>query len=275
MKKELKNFILKYSIDTDLVDSSITFEDIKGDWEIKKYWEVEDWRNVRMRCLCEKSTIKKCYTIQNIINGKILEPIGSSCITTLFPNMIKEKEYVQQKYIWDTQQIMGNYLCVVCQNFNDGDTYNRVCKDKTCIETYFKRVSLQHVCEFINMHLTHNISKNLFIVAKNIQKKKEANILIKKRLDYEKNLYIERLTKLKEIVNNKRLATIELGFNKIKQSKNEQRYILASGILEKVNCNLKEINENKLIREQFEIWKTNVAAIKKIELEINNYDFEF
>lgn len=275
MKKELKNFILKYSIDEELNNSSITFEDIKGDWEIKKYWEVEDWRNVRVRCLCEKATIKKCYTIENIINGKILEPIGSTCINALFPNKIKEKAYVEQKFIWDTQQIMGEYLCVVCQNFNDGDTHNHVCKDKICIETYFKRISLQHVCDFIKMHLTHDISKNIFITAKNIQKRKEAKLLIQKRLDYEKKLYSERLTKLKEIVDKKRLSTMELGFNKMKQAKNEQRYILASGILEKVNCNLKEINEKKLIREQFEIWKTNVATIKKIEMEINNYDFEF
>jgi len=275
MKKELKKFILKYSIDGKISDSLITFEDIKNDWKIKKYWEVEDWRNVRTRCLCEKATIKKCYTIENVINGKILEPLGSTCITALFPHLKKEKEYVQQKFIWDTEQIMGEYLCVVCQNYNDGDTRDRVCKDKNCIETYFKRVSLQHICDYIKMHLTHDISQNIFITAKTIQKKKEAKLLIQKRLNDEKKLYNERLAKLKAIVDKKRLATLDLSLNKLKQNKNEHRYILASGILKKVNCDLKEINEKKLLREQFETWRKNVATIKKIENKINNYDFEF
>jgi len=275
MKNELKKFILKHSIDETNPNPLITFDDIKGDWEIDEYWEIDDWKNIRTRCLCEKTTIKYCYSIKNIINGKILQPLGSSCITALFPLKKDDKEYAKQKYIWNTQQIMGDYLCVVCQNYNNGDTRERVCKNKVCIETYFKRISLQNICGYIKLHLTHDISKNIYIIAKDIQKRQEAKILIKKRLDDEKELYALRLSKLQTIVDKKRLATMELAFNKLKQNKIEERYIIASNIIEKVNCGIKKTNDKILIKNYFENWKKNVASIKKIELEINNFDFEF
>ena len=46
-------------------------------------WRITDWREDESQayeCICGKENIKYLYKIENIINGKILYPIGSSCI---------------------------------------------------------------------------------------------------------------------------------------------------------------------------------------------------
>lgn len=46
-------------------------------------WRITDWcedESQAHECICGKENIKYLYEIENIINGKILYPIGSSCI---------------------------------------------------------------------------------------------------------------------------------------------------------------------------------------------------
>ena len=51
--------------------------DIVEEWEI---YDCEEDADCSSKCICGKENIRYLYTIRNIYNGKMLFPIGSSCI---------------------------------------------------------------------------------------------------------------------------------------------------------------------------------------------------
>ena len=56
---------------------SVLWEDAVEEWEIVDCEEDEFCSEI---CICGKENIRYLYTIENTINGRILYPIGSSCI---------------------------------------------------------------------------------------------------------------------------------------------------------------------------------------------------
>lgn len=73
MSDYLKNFI-KTVIDS---SESNNWEESVKEWEIVDFDEDKD---LSSSCICGKAGLRYLYTIENLVNGNVLAPIGSSCI---------------------------------------------------------------------------------------------------------------------------------------------------------------------------------------------------
>lgn len=85
----VKNLILKviYNSESDEWDGAVT------EWEI---YDCEEDETCSEECICGKENIKYLYTIRNILNGKLLFPIGSSCIKKFNRADLKEETTLRE-----------------------------------------------------------------------------------------------------------------------------------------------------------------------------------
>lgn len=67
---------------------SDNWQEAVTEWEI---YDCEEDENCSEECICGKENIKYLYTIRNIYNGKMLYPIGSSCINKFNRLELKEE----------------------------------------------------------------------------------------------------------------------------------------------------------------------------------------
>lgn len=58
------------------------------EWEI---FDCEEDESCSERCICGKENIKYLYTIRNVYNGRLLFPIGSSCIKKFNRTELREE----------------------------------------------------------------------------------------------------------------------------------------------------------------------------------------
>lgn len=113
-----------------------------------KYCAVREWEinticpdRETNRCICGQN-IFYVYSIKNRINGNIIEPIGSVCITKFLPHLeieIKEKkrkeksrrERIEKPYlycrskIYDCKKKLTDGICKTCRNKLIRDNKNR------------------------------------------------------------------------------------------------------------------------------------------------------
>lgn len=91
----MKSNYYKNLIKTVLVNSD------SNDWENAVLeWEIEDWEedeDIETSCLCGKEHIRYLFSIKNINNNNLLEPIGSSCIKKFDRNDFNEKTTIYEK----------------------------------------------------------------------------------------------------------------------------------------------------------------------------------
>ena len=73
MSDYYENFIKK------VIDSSESnnWEDAVKEWKIVDF---DEDKNLSSICICGQAGLRYLYTIENLVNGKVLYPIGSSCI---------------------------------------------------------------------------------------------------------------------------------------------------------------------------------------------------
>ncbi|SDH93868.1 hypothetical protein [Proteiniclasticum ruminis] len=57
--------------------NAIQWDEAVLEWEITNWDEDED---IKTSCICGKENIRYLFTIENQVNGNVLEPIGSKCI---------------------------------------------------------------------------------------------------------------------------------------------------------------------------------------------------
>ncbi|MBC2312517.1 hypothetical protein [Listeria booriae] len=72
-----------------------------NDWQdAVQEWEIEDCQeddNQEESCICGKEQLKYLFTIENKINGKVLTPIGSSCIKKFEREELDELTSINKK----------------------------------------------------------------------------------------------------------------------------------------------------------------------------------
>lgn len=72
-----------------------------NDWQkaVKEWniYDVEEDRHAEESCICGKEHIRYLFTIKNQLNGKILYPIGSSCIKKFKRDDLKEDVAIQEQ----------------------------------------------------------------------------------------------------------------------------------------------------------------------------------
>lgn len=260
MRINLKNFILEKSTD----DPNLVFEDIVDDWIITNYTVIENYRDIRMRCLCGTSPLKYCYTIKNVKNGVELEPVGSKCIEKVFPELHKNRAYYEQKYYWETEGILGDYICNVCFQNRQGSIYEKVCMNKCCIDTYFKRVNHTQLINILNDLYTKDLGKNIVILQDNMRKKKIINNLKRQRIEYENKLYADRLEKLLVILNKRQKMERKVVFTKWKDIKTTYRY-------DKACKKIKSVDDAVTKKLVFGIFKNNVKILKEESKLIDSF----
>ena len=95
MSKYLENLV-KTVIDSSLANN---WQDAVMEWDII---DCEEDESLSESCICSKEELRYLYTIQNVYNGNILFPIGSSCIKKFnrseLIDIIKEKEELFELY---------------------------------------------------------------------------------------------------------------------------------------------------------------------------------
>jgi len=84
--------ILRKNIETlkkVVIDASESdfWEEAVDEWEILEC-DIDD--DMESMCICGKEGLKYCFTIKNQFNGKILYPIGSSCINQFGRNDLRQ-----------------------------------------------------------------------------------------------------------------------------------------------------------------------------------------
>jgi hypothetical protein len=120
-------------------------------------------------CWCE-TEIKKCYVIQNSVNGKILNPIGSCCVQRFFGNSKnKEMRNTQHRFFYENYPL---YLSIYEHNTDRKGKPN--CKtfdwfvQRTCTMCHFKiRVNQKYkICKECEKKELDAVSKNMMLYLK-------------------------------------------------------------------------------------------------------------
>ena len=73
-----------------------TFEDAAREWEVYDFYEDMSASTV---CICGQTGLRYGFTIHNVINNKILRPIGSSCINKFGVEELNEQvSIIEQEF---------------------------------------------------------------------------------------------------------------------------------------------------------------------------------
>lgn len=261
MKQNLKTIILNASINEG--DKTKTFEDIKTEWCLNNYSNMGiDYKQIRMRCLCGKVPIKHCYSIKNIYTGDILEPIGKTCVSEIFPELRQEITYLEQKFLWDTEGVKGNFICTVCFGNNIGSNNEMVCTNIKCISTYYSRIKHTQLINILENIFTKDLTTNINI----LKKRKEQKVILerekRRRQEFEINSYNERLVKIQELIIKKRQKTQLLAIEKWRNANYDYKYNKGIDII-------KNIYTENSVRNVYNEWKAKAENTKKI-WDLNN-----
>ena len=257
MKDNLKDYILEKSTN----DPTKKFEDIKDDWKIYDYKMILDYIKIRMRCLCGTSGIKHCYSMINTTNGEILYPIGSTCILEIFPEMKGDLEYYKQKFIWDTDKIMGKYICNVCFENRNGSCYEKVCMKKTCIQEYYVRKVISNVMNILQSKFTDCLTTNIQIL-KRMKENKLILLKIKQdKLNLEKKNRKRKLVLLNKLLIDREQRYLRNGFLHLKQQNTNIKF---NEKMQKID----KIYNYKVIERGFAKWKKHYNQCKDEEQQL-------
>lgn len=96
---------------------------IGDDWESAVMeWEIEDCiedEELKSSCICGKENLRYLFTIHNIYNHNILEPIGSSCIKKFGRIDLNEQVSVSEKLFQLMHAIeKGEYISLTSEYFS-------------------------------------------------------------------------------------------------------------------------------------------------------------
>lgn len=133
------NTILQHS-DSDEWESAV------GEWEIEDCIEDEE---LKSSCICGKENLRYLFTIHNIHNHNVLEPIGSSCIKKFGRSDLNEQVSVNEKLFQLMHAIEeGEYISLTSEYFSRS-LLRFMLEDGAFIETEFNRYNGENDYDFM------------------------------------------------------------------------------------------------------------------------------
>ncbi|MDD3142103.1 MAG: hypothetical protein PHX08_24505 [Lachnospiraceae bacterium] len=93
-----------------------TWKEAVEEWKIL---DCEEDQTASSSCICGKENIRYLYTIKNVVNGNLLYPIGSSCITKFERADLKEEISVREGMFKLLHAIQANnYISLTADLFS-------------------------------------------------------------------------------------------------------------------------------------------------------------